>query len=165
MATLPNAFCTAIHGLINLAHLTYAEIFLINIGATGAMLAVIQISHLYGAKIYVRVENSTQKVELLNAELGLDADSVLYFREDSIAKALHVTTGGKGIDVILSSSEGEPMHDYWYYLAAFSRFIHVGLIKVMSTRELDMNVFQRNATFTYFDIHVIIREKLELGAR
>ena len=165
MATLPNAFCTAVHGLINLGHLTHTETVLIDIEATGAMLAAIQISHLRGAKIYVRVETSTQKEELLKAELDLDPSCVLCPREESVAKALYVATGGKGIDVILSSSEGESMHDCWYCLASFGRFVHVGLIEAMGTEELDMNVFQRNATFTCFDIQVIIREKPELGAR
>ena len=57
------------------------------------------------------------------------------------------------------------MRDYWHCLASFGRFVHVGLTEVMSTQELDMNVFQREATFTCFDIDHIILEKPELGAR
>lgn len=165
LATVPSAFCSALHGLVNLAHLTQAETVLIDLKATGATLAAIQISHLCGAKIYVRVETLAQKEELLRAELGLEAGSVLYPRVEAAAKFLLIATGGKGVDVILSSSGGDSMQDSWHCLAFFVRFVHVGPIGAMSTQELPMTVFQSNATLSSFEIQVIIREKPELGAR
>ena len=107
MATLPNTFCSAVHGLINLAHLKRADTDLIDLQSAGAMFAAIQISHQHGAKAYVRVETSNQKEKLLQAELGLDAEQVLFPRGGSIVEALNIATDGKGVDVILSSSEGK----------------------------------------------------------
>lgn len=74
-------------------------------------------------------------------------------------------TGGKGIDVILSNSQNELLHEYWRCTASFGRFIDIGRIDVMNHGNLSMDVLHHHATFMSFDLSIISVERPEIIAR
>lgn len=74
-------------------------------------------------------------------------------------------TGGKGIDVILSSSHDEMLHEYWRCIASFGRFVDIGRIDVMNHGNLSMDVFRRHATFLSFDLSILSVERPEIIVR
>ena len=76
-----------------------------------------------------------------------------------------IHTGGRGIDVILSSSRNELLHDYWRCIASFGRFVDIGRIDMMNHGSLNIDVLRRQATFMSFDLSIISVEKPEIIAR
>ena len=71
-------------------------------------------------------------------------------------------TGGAGVDVILSSSEGDLMHETWRCIAPLGRFIDVGRTDMLGSGRLELDVFKKNAIFASFDLGVIYRQKPSL---
>jgi NADPH:quinone reductase-like Zn-dependent oxidoreductase/ubiquinone/menaquinone biosynthesis C-methylase UbiE len=165
-ATLPIAFCTAIHGLIDLGRLERGETVLIQ-SATGAVgLAAVQIARMVGAEIFATVGTEAKKAELLAMGYGIEADHVLPSRDRfSARRLLERLTGGRGVDVILCSARGELMHEYWRCVAPGGRFVEIGRTEVLDNGSLSLDVFRRNATFASFDLEVMSREKPQIIAR
>ncbi|PQE21953.1 polyketide synthase protein [Rutstroemia sp. NJR-2017a WRK4] len=154
-ATLPIAFCTAIYGLIDLGRLRENESVLIQ-SATGAVgLAAIQIARMYGAEIYATVGTQEKKDQLLQMGYGIAEDHIFGSRDVESAKSLMEHTNGKGIDVILCSARGELMHEYWRCIAPMGRFVEIGRTEVLEKGQLNLDIFQRTATFASFDLEVM----------
>ncbi|KAJ4413900.1 Type I Iterative PKS [Gnomoniopsis sp. IMI 355080] len=164
-ATLPIAFCTAIHGLLDLGRLEPKETVLIQ-SATGAVgLAAIQIARMRGAEIFATVGTETKKAALLGMGFGIAEDHVLPSRDRLSSRRLLERTGGRGVDVILCSARGALMHEYWRCIATGGRFVEIGRTEVLDNGSLSLGVFRRNATFTSFDLEVMSKEKPEIIAR
>ncbi|KAF5869444.1 putative polyketide synthase protein [Botrytis fragariae] len=154
-STLPIAFCTAIYGLIDLGRLRSGESVLIQ-SATGAVgLAAIQIARLCGAEIYATVGTKEKKEQLLKMGYGITEDHIFWSRDADSAQSLWDYTKGKGIDVILCSARGEMMHDYWRCIAPMGRFVEIGRTEILEKGKLNLDVFQRTATFASFDLEVM----------
>ncbi|ORY63304.1 uncharacterized protein BCR38DRAFT_475285 [Pseudomassariella vexata] len=164
-ATLPIAFCTALHGLIDLGRLEKGESVLIQ-SATGAVgLAACQIAKMAGAQIYATVGTDQKKAELLQMGFGIQENCILPSRDRFSARRLLEKTGGRGIDVILCSARGELMHEYWKCISTGGRFVEIGRTEVLDNGSLSLDVFRRNATFTSFDLEVMSNEKPQVIAR
>ncbi|KAK8054299.1 hypothetical protein PG996_013600 [Apiospora saccharicola] len=173
-ATLPVAFSTAIHGLLELGRLEKGETVLIQ-SATGAVgLAACQIARMVGAEILATVgvgagagagEKNNKKAELLAMGFGIREDHVFPSRDRFTPQAILERTGGRGVDVILCSARGELMHEYWRTVASGGRFIEIGRTEVLDKGSLGLDVFRRNATFASFDLEVISTTKPQITAR
>ncbi|TGO27521.1 hypothetical protein BPAE_0041g00680 [Botrytis paeoniae] len=154
-STLPIAFCTAIYGLIDLGRLRSGESVLIQ-SATGAVgLAAIQIARLCGAEIYATVGTKEKREQLLKMGYGITEDHIFWSRDTDSAQSPWDYTKGEGIDVILCSARGEMMHDYWRCIAPMGRFVEIGRTEVLEKGKLNLDVFQRTATFASFDLEVM----------
>ncbi|KAI1406986.1 hypothetical protein F5Y13DRAFT_207084 [Hypoxylon sp. FL1857] len=163
-STLPIAFSTAIYGLIDLGRLRKGESVLIQ-SATGAVgVAACQIAHMIGAEVFATVGTEEKKNSLLRMGYGIAEDHILPSRDRSTTKKLLERTSGKGIDVILCSSRGELMHEYWKCIATCGRFIEIGRTEVLDNGNLSLAVFRRNATFASFDLEVMSKNKPEVTA-
>lgn len=164
-ATLPIAFSTAIYGLVDLGRLEKGETVLIQ-SATGAVgLAACQIARMIGAEIYATVGTEEKKRELLAMDFGIQPDHIFPSRDRFTAKKLLEQTNSKGFDVILCSSRGELMHEYWKCIATCGRFVEIGRTEVLDSGSLRLDVFRRNATFTSFDLEVMSKNKPQVTAR
>ena len=162
MVTMPLAFCTAIHALGNIARLSSGETVLIQSATGGVGNASVQIAVNMGAIIYATVETAEKRQILLDSGFGIKPENVFLSRTKCTAQRIKARTGGKGVDVILFSSNGEFMHEYWNCLAKFGRFIDVGRVDVMEGGQLDMQVFSGNATFSFFDMEDISKERPDI---
>lgn len=164
-ATLPIAFSTAIYGLMDLGQLSKGDTVLIQ-SATGAVgLAACQVANMVGAEVFATVGTEEKKQELLAMGFGIAEAHILPSRERSTARKLLQLTGGRGVDVILCSSRGELMHEYWGCIATCGRFVEIGRTEVLNNGKLSLDVFQRNASFASFDLEVMSKNRPQVTAR
>lgn len=133
-------------------------------GDTTKTLRVLQ-ANAFDIKIYATVGNSEKKKELLCGGFGIEEDHVFWSRKKSTPNEIMKHTAGKGIDVILSNSQNELLHEYWRCIASFGRFVDVGRMEVMDHGNLNMNVLRRHATFMSFDLSIISVERPEIIER
>ena len=113
-------------------------------------------------QIFATVGSEAKKKELLENNLDILADHVYLSRDKDSPQLIRENTKGRGIDVILSSSRGDLVYDYWRCIASFGRFIEVGRMEVLGNGHLQMNGFLRNASFTSFDIELISKERPQI---
>lgn len=164
MASLPISYLTAIYACIHLAHLSKGETVLIQSATGGLGMAALQIARHLGAEIFATV-GTPEKARTLVEDFGLDEDHIFSSRELSAATEIMRVTRSKGIDVILSSASSDQMHELWRCIAPMGRFIEVGRLDVHGHGHLGMDIFQRNATFSSFDIELLFKQNPQYGAR
>ena len=164
MASLPVAYTTAVYALLHLARLNQGETVLIQSAAGGLGLAALRIALHLGAIVYATV-GSEDKVSMLQTRFGLPLDHIFSSRDFTAYGSIMEVTGGKGMDVILCSAGGEHMHESWRCIAPMGRFIEVGRTEILSNRKLGLEVFKRNATFSSFDMALLIQQKPDLLRR
>ncbi|KAI1088514.1 putative polyketide synthase [Rostrohypoxylon terebratum] len=151
MSTILVAYCTALIALHDCARLRSGESVLIHGGSGALGIAAINIAQNTGAVIYTTVSSQAKK-DFLVSEFGIPAANIFNSRDTSFVDSINSATGGRGVDVVINSLIGDLMHASWSCIASFGRFIEVGKRELMDAGKLDMAVFQRNATFTAFDL-------------
>jgi acyl transferase domain-containing protein len=131
-ATLPNAFLTAHHCLIETAQLTANDRVLIHAGAGGVGMAAIQLAKDIGAEVFATA-GSEEKREYLRS---LGVTHVLDSRTTAFADQILEITNGRGVDVILNSLSGEFIDASFCALAPRGRFVEIGKQGVWTTEEV-----------------------------
>ena len=124
-ATVPTTFLTAYYGLVHCAQLKAGDRILIHAAAGGVGQAAVQIAQHIGAEIFATA--SPPKWSFLRS-LGIPqiANSrTLEFAEDILSK-----TGGKGVDIVFNSLNGEFIEKSLEVLAPEGRFIEIGKIGI-----------------------------------
>ncbi|CAD6441950.1 228653fb-a531-47f2-9fd6-a60750073651 [Sclerotinia trifoliorum] len=151
MSTIPLAFSTAIYALRHRANLQKDESVLIHSAAGGVGIAAIQIAQQIGSEIFATV-GSERKRKFLIDSFGLKDDHIFNSRDSSFVAGILKSTAGKGVDVILNSLVGELLQEGWRACANFGRFIELGKRDIVDGGKLDMAQFERNVTFSAFDL-------------
>ncbi|KAL7625750.1 hypothetical protein AAE478_004973 [Parahypoxylon ruwenzoriense] len=156
--SMPVVYLTSIYALRHLAHLEKGESVLIQSATGGLGMAAIHVARHLGAEIYATVGND-EKRNILIEEFGIPGNHIFNSRDINSIDEVMQATGGKGIDVILSSTGGDTMHETWRYIAPLGRFIDVGRTDVLGGGKLGLEVFKRNATFSSFDMAVLYGQR------
>ncbi|KAI0975980.1 polyketide synthase-like protein [Xylaria arbuscula] len=151
MASLPIIYCTALYALVDRAHLAAGESVLIHSGAGALGIAAITIARQTGATVYTTASSPAKKSFLMES-LGIPSANIFNSRDNSFVDGVMNSTDGKGVDVVLNSLTGDLMHASWRCIANFGRFVEVGKKELVDAGKLELDVFQRNATFTAFDL-------------
>ncbi|KAF2265025.1 polyketide synthase [Lojkania enalia] len=160
-ATLPIGFCTAIYALNHVARLRKGESVLIQSATGGLGLIAIQIAQSIGAKIFATV-GSEEKAQYLVESCGLSRDRIFSSRDPHDIRRQLSASEGRGFNVILSSSSGEMMHEtFRQSIAPRGRFIDVGRVDVQNHGSMAMEIFERNATFSSFDLSTMAIQDVE----
>ena len=120
-ATIPVAFLTAYHTLVNEAQLQPGEKILIHSGAGGVGLAAIAIAQQIGAEIYTTA--SLAKWQLLQSK---GVTNICDSRSLDFAEEIMTLTKGEGVDVVLNSFSDEYIPKSLAVLKANGRFIEIG---------------------------------------
>jgi NADPH:quinone reductase-like Zn-dependent oxidoreductase len=154
MESVPIVLCTAVYALNHLARLQKGESVLIQSATGGLGLAAIQIAQNFGAEIFVTV-GTEDKAQYLHEECRIPQERIFSSREVTDLPKLMAATENRGFNVILSSSNGDIMHETWRCLAPRGRFIDVGRVDVQNHNTRAMEIFARNATFSTFDLSVM----------
>jgi acyl transferase domain-containing protein/protein-L-isoaspartate O-methyltransferase len=121
-ATVPSAFLTAHHALLDLAALRPGESVLVHAGAGGVGMAAIQVARHVGAEVFATA-GTPAKRELL-ASLGVR--HVFDSRSTGFADEILRATGGRGVDVVLNSLADEFVPHSFDALAEGGRFVELG---------------------------------------
>ncbi|KAL3419084.1 Polyketide synthase-nonribosomal peptide synthetase 3 [Phlyctema vagabunda] len=151
MCTLPVAFATSLYGLNHCARLARGETVLIHSGAGGVGIAAIQIAKIAGAEIFTTA-STEDKANFLVEKLGVRRDHIFSSRNSDFVQGIIAATHGKGVDVVLNSLTGDLLHDSLGVCGQFGRFIEIGKRDIIDSGQLNMLVFQKNLTFTAFDL-------------
>ncbi|KAI1124384.1 putative polyketide synthase [Nemania abortiva] len=157
-ASMPVSCLTAIYSLQHLARLQKGESVLILSAAGSLGIAAVRLARHIGAEIYVTV-GTDDKRDFLVDTFGIPPSHIFQSRNRSCVDDIMKETGGRGIDVILCSAQGDLMHELWQCIAPFGRFIDVGRTDVLGAGQLGLEVFKRNATFSSFDMTVVLDKK------
>jgi NADPH:quinone reductase-like Zn-dependent oxidoreductase/SAM-dependent methyltransferase len=154
MVSIPMAFCTAVYALNHLARLQKGEKILIQSATGGVGLAAIQVAQSKGAEIFATV-GSEDKIQYLVGTCHIPRERIFSSRDLSDIPRLKAAVCGRGFDVILSSSNGDMLHETCRLIAHRGRFIDVGRVDVQSHSTMAMEIFSQNATFSSFDLSVM----------
>ncbi|KAH9985835.1 KR-domain-containing protein [Xylariaceae sp. FL0662B] len=150
MASLPIVCATALYALYDRAYLRHGESILIHSGAGALGITLINVAQQIGAVIYATVGSEAKRQYLIN-EFGIPDSNIFSSRDLSFSEGIRARTGGRGVDVVVSSLVGDLMHASWECIGQFGRFVEVGKRELLDAGRLGMDMFLRNATFTAFD--------------
>ncbi|GAA4076071.1 type I polyketide synthase [Nonomuraea soli] len=117
-ASVPIAFITAYHALVDLAQLRAGESLLVHAAAGGVGTAAVQLAHHLGAQVYGTAgESKWQAVR----DLGVDPARIASSRTLDFARTFEA-----GVDVVLNSLAGEFIDASLGLLRPGGRFIEMG---------------------------------------
>lgn len=162
-ATIPVVHGTAWYGLVHLARVKKGQSILIHAAAGGVGQSAIQIAQHFGMDIYVTV-GSDVKRNLLRETYNIPEDHMFNSRDLSFVKGIKRMTNGRGVDVILNSLSGEALRQSWYCIAPFGTFLEIGIKDILGNTELDMRPFLQDATFAFFNLNHIEKERPDIMA-
>ncbi|KAI8945912.1 ketoacyl-synt-domain-containing protein [Xylaria longipes] len=157
-ATIPLAYVTAYHSLVELGRLRHDESVLIHAGAGAVGQAAINLAQMIGAEVYTTV-GSAEKKDFLAKEYGLAEDHIFYSRNTSFGDAVRQATHQQGVDLVLNSLAGDAVRESWKCLGKFGRLIDIGSRETSSSTRLEMAHSHHNASFISVDTMSIAAER------
>ncbi|CBL44578.1 Erythronolide synthase, modules 3 and 4 [gamma proteobacterium HdN1] len=147
-STLPVVYCTALHGLKNLAQLKKGERVLIHAGAGGVGMAAIHIAKHIGAEVFATA--SEKKRDYLR-KLGVE--HVFDSRSLDFAQDIRRVTGGAGVDVVLNSLAGDFITTSMALLNPGGRFIEIGKADLWTQDRV--KAFRDDIAYEAFDLVIV----------
>lgn len=120
-ATLPVAYATAYHALVEVAKLQPGETILIHAGAGATGMAAIHLARHIGARVFATA--SPAKWGVLRA---MGVARPMNSRTMAFADELRRMTEDRGVDVVLNSLSGEAIRHGLTALARGGRFVEIG---------------------------------------
>ncbi|MGF1512617.1 MAG: aminotransferase class I/II-fold pyridoxal phosphate-dependent enzyme [Elainellaceae cyanobacterium] len=145
-ATLPTTFLTAYYGLVHLAQVKAGDRVLIHAAAGGVGQAAVQVAQHLGAEVFATA--SPPKWPVLQA---MGVRQVMNSRTLEFADQVLAATGGKGIDVVLNSLNGEAIAKNLEVLAPGGRFVEIGKLGIWDAAQ----VRQVRSDVTYFPFDLL----------
>ncbi|TDC79513.1 SDR family NAD(P)-dependent oxidoreductase, partial [Streptomyces hainanensis] len=160
-ATVPIAFTTAYHGLVDLAGTGAGDTLLVHAATGGVGMAARQLARLLGAEVYGTA--SVGKWETLRG-LGYADDRIADSRTAEFEQTFRSATGGRGFDVVLNALAGELTDASLRLLAPGGRFLEMGKTDIREPGEVAAR--HAGAGYHAFDLmdpgpdrlHEILRE-------
>ncbi|MBW4534414.1 MAG: aminotransferase class I/II-fold pyridoxal phosphate-dependent enzyme [Pleurocapsa minor HA4230-MV1] len=145
-ATIPTTFLTAYYGLHHLAKIKPGDKILIHAAAGGVGQAAVQIAQQIGAEVYATA--SVGKWDFLKAS-GIKY--VMNSRNLDFAEEVMQLTGGKGVDLILNSLNGDFIPQNLAILASNGRFVEIGKVGIWNQSQ----VAEQRADISYFPFDLL----------
>ena len=130
-ATIPTAFLTAHHGLIDQAQLQPGERILIHAAAGGVGQAAVQLAQQIGATVIGTA--SPPKWDFLK-QMGVQ--QVMNSRTLDFADAVLAATAGQGVEVVFNSLNGEYIPHSLKALGQKGRFVEIGKLGIWSGEQM-----------------------------
>ncbi|GAB1694993.1 type I polyketide synthase [Krasilnikovia sp. M28-CT-15] len=156
-ATLPLAFLTAEYALNRLATLRAGDRVLIHSAAGGVGQAAVALAKAAGAEVFGTA--SAPKHDVLRR---LGVDHVLDSRSTEFADRVHDITGGRGVDVVLNSLNGDSIEAGMRAVADGGRFIELGRVGVWTAEQARQ--FRPGVRYHRFDFGDVAEQNRDLVA-
>ncbi|KAI0474037.1 hypothetical protein GGR56DRAFT_696770 [Xylariaceae sp. FL0804] len=163
-ASIPLAFATAYHALVDVARVGPGQTVLVHSAAGGVGQAAVKLAQRAGAAV-IATAGSAAKRRLLRETYGLPASHVLSSRHAGFAARVLRLTGGRGVDAVLNSLAGELLSASWRCVAPFGHFLELGKRDVYANTRLEMRPFDRHVTFAAVDLSAVFQQRPAWGAR
>ncbi|KAI1814451.1 KR domain-containing protein [Poronia punctata] len=155
VATMPLVYMTAVHAFDNLAHLQRGQTVLIQSATGGLGLAAIRLAQAKGADVFATV-GTTEKAQFLVNKMGIAASHILSSRNPAdLLGAVKLTAKG-GFDVVLNSSSGDMLYASIQSLTPRGHLVDVGRMDVMGAKAIGLELFQKGASFSSFDLSLVL---------
>lgn len=161
-ATMPLVYMTAVYAFEYVTRLRKGQKVLIQSASGGLGLAAIQLARAKGAEVFVTA-GTAEKTLFLTEQMGIPSTHIFSSREVTDIKRMVRATQNGGFDVILSSSQGHMLYESIKALAPLGHLIDVGRLDVTSSKNIALEVFQKSASFTSFDLGLVIERDVKLG--
>lgn len=158
-ATMPLVYMTAVYAFEHVFRLKSGQKVLIQSASGGLGLAAIQLARSKGAEVFATV-GTKEKARFLSEEMGFPPDHVFSLRD--FAEMTKATRNG-GFDVILSTAQGDTLYESIKALAPLGSLIDVGRLDVTGSKMMAMELFQKSASFSSFDLGLVVDRDIELG--
>lgn len=160
-ATLPGAFLTALHSLVELARVRTGEQVLIHSATGGVGLAAMQVALWRGARV-LGTAGSVEKRSLLPM---LGASHVADSRSLRFVQEFRAASDGRGVDVILNSLAGAAIPANLELLAPYGRYIELSKRDFHENSPIGLGTLMGNVSFSSVDVvHMIRHEPERAGA-
>ncbi|KAI0015978.1 ketoacyl-synt-domain-containing protein [Xylariomycetidae sp. FL0641] len=154
-ATLPLAYGTAYHALLELARLREDESVLVHAGAGAVGQAAVALAHMVGATVYATVGSAAKK-EFLVHELGVPEVRIFYSRGPGFGDAVRQAVPG-GVDVVLHCLP-DGLRESWRCVNRFGRLVDLGG-SASARLELGAGDERSNASFMTVDMAALAAER------
>ncbi|KAF1950441.1 ketoacyl-synt-domain-containing protein [Byssothecium circinans] len=156
MATVPSAFCSALYALVHVARVRKGDRVFVQSPTSSLGLAAIQIATSVGAEIFASVQTAHQE-QYLKKDFAISEGNLITVSPndqiDDVVARLVAATKGKGFNVILSNITDSLMSSIGRCIAPRGSFIHAGKLDAQHRRSVGLDVLDRNATFSSFDLY------------
>ncbi|MEU4838296.1 type I polyketide synthase [Nocardia testacea] len=146
------AFGTAEYALHDLARLEPGETVLIHGAAGGVGTAAIQVAKERGARIIGTASTDERRAHVLS----LGADHAIDSRSLNFVDDVLEITGGKGVEVVLSSAPGEILRQNFNAVAEFGRIVEVGKADIYTGGLLELANFDKNVAYYSMDLDRLV---------
>ncbi|MCI0546229.1 MAG: SDR family NAD(P)-dependent oxidoreductase [Candidatus Rokubacteria bacterium] len=150
-ATLPLAFLTAHHALHGLAAIRPGDRVLIHAAAGGVGQAAMQLARRAGARVFATA--SPGKWDALRAS---GVEHVMHSRTLDFADEVMARTGGRGVDVVLNSLNGDFIPKSLAALAPRGRFVEIGKLGVWDAARV--SELRPDVSYFQFDLGDVARQ-------
>jgi acyl transferase domain-containing protein/NADPH:quinone reductase-like Zn-dependent oxidoreductase len=162
-ATMPLVYMTAVYAFEHVTRLRKGQKVLIQSASGGLGLAAIQLARAKGAEVFATA-GTAEKRDFLTQQMGIPPSHVFSSRDSGVEmKRIIDKTRSGGFDVILSNSQGEMLYESIKSLAPLGHLIDVGRLDVTSSKNIALELFQKSASFTSFDLGLVIDHDVKLG--
>ncbi|PHH91148.1 hypothetical protein CDD83_1525 [Cordyceps sp. RAO-2017] len=162
VATMPVAYMTAVYAFEHVTRLRRGQKVLIQSASGGLGLAAIQLARSKGADIFVTAGTS-EKARFLTESMGISPTKVFSSRDPADLLRMVGATKNGGFDVVLSTAQGDMLHESIKALAPLGHLVDVGRLDVTSSKNVALDLFQKSATFTSFDLGLVVDRDAGLG--
>ena len=161
-ATMPLVYMTAVYAFEHVTRLRKGQKVLIQSASGGLGLAAIQLARAKGAEIFVTA-GTALKTRYLTEQMGIPLTHVFSSRDSTDLKRMIRVTRNGGFDVILSNSQGNMLYESIKALAPLGHLIDIGRLDVTTSKTIALELFQKSASFTSFDLGLVVERDVELG--
>ncbi len=151
--SLPAALLTAYYALHHLGGMKSGDRVLIHAAAGGVGMAAVQLALAGGAEVFATA-GSPEKQELLRS---MGVRHVMSSRSTAFETEIREATGGRGVDVVLNSLNGDFIAASFAVLAPHGRFLEMGKIGIWD----EARVRAQDPTWLYrpFDLAAVALEE------
>ena len=165
IATMPVVYMTAVYAFNHVTRLRKGQKVLIQSATGGLGLAAIQLARSKGAEVYATVGNN-DKACFLTDSMGIPSSHIVSSRDPSALSRVANMTGKAGFDVILSTVVGgDLLYESLKALAPMGHLIDVGRLDVLDSKPIGLELFQKNANFSSFDLNLVLDNNEKLGGQ
>lgn len=154
-ATLPSAYLTAFHSLVNLADLQPGQRVLIHSATGGTGMAALSIAQWKGARVCATAGSSDKRSLLKSLGVRDVADS----RSLGFAEQFRAATDGAGFDVVLNTLAGAAIPANLGLMAPFGHYVELSKRDILENSKLGLDVFSRNLSFHSVDVTQMIEHQ------
>jgi NAD(P)-dependent dehydrogenase (short-subunit alcohol dehydrogenase family) len=171
-ATLPLAYATALHALLDVGRLESEQTVLVHKAASGLGIAAIQTARMVGARVLATIE-SDEQARILTDQFGLQRGSDLFVinsQSVSFVDEVMRATDDRGVDVLLNLLTGDLLHASWRCVAECGTMVDLvasnnGLSRSGGSAGLEMHPFRQNRSYSAVDLDHLRTHKAALVQR